>query len=119
MTKQRMAEVYRFLSVASMKRMTDDEKIAMIRQLREMKPTYTEMQDAVNDAMEKAKADKTDPKEIADLVNKAVADIATQPADKDIRTMSADTFQRLCLSNDWNYAQIDELEAELVKEEQE
>ena len=55
MTKKRIAELYRFLSVASMKRMNDDEKIAFIRLLRQMKPVFTEMNEAVNDAIEKAK----------------------------------------------------------------
>ena len=38
MTKKRIAEIYNFLAVASMKQMTNDEKIALIRLLRQMKP---------------------------------------------------------------------------------
>ena len=115
MTKKRVAEIYRFLSVASMKRMNDDEKIAFMRLLRQMKPIFTEMNDAVNDALEKAKAEMDDESHIAEFVNKAVEDLAEQGADIDVRVMKADMFNRLCLSNDWNFAQINELEEVLIK----
>ena len=118
MNKKRMAEVYRFLSVASMKRMTDDEKVAFIRLLRQMKPVFTEMQDAINDAVEKAKEEMEDESHIAEFVNKAVDDLAQQKMDIVTRIMSVDTFERLCTSNDWNFAQIDELEEVLVKKEE-
>ena len=111
MTKKRVAEIYRFLSVASMKRMNDDEKIAFMRLLRQMKPIFTEM----NDALEKAKAEMDDESHIAEFVNKAVEDLAEQGADIDVRVMKADMFNRLCLSNDWNFAQINELEEVLIK----
>ena len=115
MTKKRIAELYRFLSVASMKRMNDDEKIAFMRLLRQMKPIFAEMNDAVNDALEKARAEMSDESHIAEFVDKAVADLAEQDAGFDIKTMKADVFNRLCLSNDWNFAQIDELTDALVK----
>ena len=115
MTKKRVAELYRFLSVASMKRMNDDEKIAFMRLLRQMKPVFTEMNDAVNDALEKAKAEMDDESHIAEFVNKAVEDLAEQEAGIDVRVMKADVFDRLHLSNDWNFAQINELEEALVK----
>ena len=115
MTKKRVAELYRFLSVASMKRMNDDEKIAFMRLLRQMKPVFVEMNDAVNDALEKAKAEMDDEAHIAEFVNKAVEDLAEQEADIDVRVMKADMFNRLYLSNDWNFAQINELEEALVK----
>ena len=115
MTKKRVAEIYRFLSVASMKRMNDDEKIAFMRLLRQMKPIFAEMNDAVNDALEKAKAEMDDESHIAEFVNKAVEDLAEQDADIDVRVMKADVFNRLYLSNDWNFAQINELEEALVK----
>ena len=117
MTKKRIAELYRFLSVASMKRMNDDEKIMFIRLLRKMKPVFTEMNDAVTDAVEKAKAEMEDESHIADFVNEAVADLSTQETDIDIKTMNKEAFDRLCLSNDWNFAQIDELEESLEKTE--
>lgn len=115
MTKKRIAELYRFLSVASMKRMNDDEKIAFIRLLRQMKPVFTEMNEAVNDAIEKAKAEMDDESHIAEFVNKAVEDLANEDAGINIQTMKPDVFNRLCLSNDWNFAQVDELEEALVK----
>ena len=115
MNKKRVADIYRFLASASMKRMNDDEKIALIRLLRTLKPVFTEMQDAVNDAVEKAKAELEDESHIMAFVDKAVADVASETCDVDTKTMTQETFERLCLSNDWNYLQIDELETILVK----
>ena len=117
MTKKRLSEVYRFLSVASMKRMNDEERIALIRLLRTMKPVFTTMQDAVNDALEKAKAEMEDESHIVDFVNRAVEDLSNEAADIVTNTMSKETFERLCISNDWNFAQIDELEEVLVKKD--
>ena len=119
MTKQKIADIYRFLSVASMKRMNDDEKVAFMRLLRTMKPVFTELNDAVKDAVDKAKAEMEDESHIMEFVNKAVEDLATQEADIIITTMTKEAFDRLCLSNDWNFAQIDELEDSLVKPSQE
>ena len=117
MTKKRVAEIYRFLSVASMKRMNDDEKISFIRLLRKMKPVFTELQDAVNDAVEKAKAEMEDESHIMQFVDKAVADLSEQTCDIVMAIMTPDTFDNLCLSNDWNYAQIDEVEQVVVKKD--
>lgn len=119
MTKKRMAEVYRFLSVASMKKMNDDEKVAFIRLLRQLKPVFTEMQEAVNDAIEKAKEEMEDESHIAQFVEKVVEDLAQQEVGVITNTMNPETFNRLCISNDWSFAQIDELEAVLVKPENE
>jgi len=115
MKQKRVAELYRFLSVASMKRMTDDEKVAFIRLLRTMKPLCVELQSAVDDAIIKAREETDDQQKVVALVNKAVADIAERDCDVNIQTMSAEAFDRLSLSNDWSFAQIDELEAELVE----
>ena len=115
MNKKRVSEVYRFLSVASMKKMNDDERIALIRLLRTMKPVFTEMKDAVDDALEKAKAEMEDESHIVDFVNRAVEDLSNQSANIETNTMDSETFNRLCISNDWNFAQIDELEEVLVK----
>ena len=114
MKQKRVADLYRFLSVASMKRMTDDEKVAFIRLLRTMKPLCVEIQSAVDDAIVKAREETDDQHKVVALVNKAVADIAERDCDVTIQTMNPDTFNRLCLSNDWSFAQIDELEGELV-----
>lgn len=119
MTKKRIAEVYRFLSVASMKKMTDDEKVAFIRLLRTMKPVFTELQEAVNDALEKAKAEMEDESHITQFVDKAVADISEEQCDVLTAIMSQDTFDHLILSNDWNFAQVDELSDILLKPETE
>ena len=114
MNKKRVSEVYRFLSVASMKKMNDDERIALIRLLRTMKPVFVELKDAVDDALEKAKAEMEDESHIVDFVNRAVEDLSKQESDIETNIMQADTFNRLCISNDWNFAQIDELEEVLV-----
>lgn len=119
MTKKNVSDIYRFLSVASMKRMNDDEKISFMRLLRTMKPVFTELNDAVKDAVDKAKEEMEDESHIMEFVNKAVEDLATQEAGIDIQTMSREAFDHLCLSNDWNFAQIDELEESLVKPSQE
>ena len=114
MTKKRTSEVYRFLSVASMKKMNDDERIALIRLLRTMKPVFVELKDAVDDALEKAKAEMKDESHIVDFVNKAVEDLSNKPANIETNIMTAETFNRLCFSNDWNFAQIEELEEVLI-----
>ena len=115
MTKKRIAEIYRFLSVSSMRRLNDDEKISFIRLLRTMKPIFTEMQDAVNDALEKAKAEMEDESHIMQFVDKAVADLSEQSCDIITNILTAEAFERLCLSNDWTFAQVDELDDVLVK----
>ena len=117
MTKKRASEVYRFLSVASMKKMNDDERIALIRLLRTMKPLYKEMRDAVDDALEKAKAEMEDESHIVDFVNRAVEDLSNEDANVNTNILASDTFDRLCNSNDWNFAQIDELEEVLLKKD--
>ena len=117
MTKKRVSEVYRFLSVASMKKMNDDERIALIRLLRAMKPVFVELKDAVDDALEKAKAEMEDESHIIDFVNKAVEDLSNQDANIETNIMKPETFDRLCNSNDWNFAQIDELEEVLLKKD--
>ena len=114
MTKKRIAELYGFLSVASMKRLTDEEKVAFIRLLRMMKPVANEFQTAVNDAVQKARESCESEQEVLTLVNKSMEDLANAPTDIIVKTMSAETFNRLCLSNDWTFAQIDELEQEIV-----
>ena len=114
MTKKRIAELYRFLSTASMKRMTDEEKVAFIRLLRKMKPVATEIQTAVNDALEKARESCDNEQDVLALVNKSVDDLAIESCDITVKAMTEESFNRLCLSNDWTFAQIDELESELV-----
>ena len=113
MTKKRIHEIYRFLAIASMKRLNDEEKIALIRLLRQMKPVSVELGEAIQDAAQKAMADGVD--DVNGFVMKAIADIAEEETDIDVRIMSADTFERLALSNDWCFGQIDELQGELVK----
>lgn len=117
MTKKRVSEVYRFLSVASMKKMNDDERIALIRLLRTMKPVFVELKDAVDDALEKAKAEMEDESHIIDFVNKAVEDLSNEDANVNTNIMADETFNRFCNSNDWNFAQIDELEEVLLKKD--
>ena len=114
MTKKRISELYRFLQTASMKRMTDDEKVAFIRLLRQMKPVFVEIQQAATDALENAQKDCDDQQRVIMIVNRAMEDLSKSECDINTKTMSEDTFKRLCLSNDWNFAIIDELESELV-----
>lgn len=114
MTKKRIYEIYRFLAVASMKRLTDEEKFALIRLLRQMKPASKELGEAINDAVQQAMTDGV--ANIDEFVSKAVADIENEETNIDVRIMTDDAFQRLALSNDWNFGQIDELQEIMVKE---
>ena len=100
-----------------MSRMKDDEKIQVIKLLRGMKPVAKDLQDAANDAVEKARAEYTDDtQKVMELVNKSMEDLASQEViGVETRVLAPDTFERLCLSNDWTFGQIDELEQMLVK----
>ena len=118
MTKKRIAELYRFLQTASMKRMTDDEKVSFIRLLRTMKPVFMEIQQAATDALENAQKDCDDQQRVMMIVERSMADLSKEECDIDTKTLAPDTFNRLCLSNDWNFAIIDELEADLVTKQE-
>ena len=117
MTKKNINEVYNFLQGARMSRMKDDEKIQVIKLLRGMKPVAKDLQDAANDAVEKARAEyPDDTQKVMELVNKSMEDLANQEViGVETRVLAPDTFERLCLSNDWTFGQIDELEQMLVK----
>lgn len=117
MTKKNINEVYNFLQGARMSRMKDDEKIQVIKLLRGMKPVAKDLQDAANDAVEKARAEyPDDTQKVMELVNKSMEDLASQEViGVETRVLTPDTFERLCLSNDWTFGQIDELEQMLVK----
>ncbi|MBQ4387999.1 MAG: hypothetical protein II822_10410 [Prevotella sp.] len=117
MTRKRITEIYRFLSAARMSRMTDDEKIAIITLLRNMKPVAVSIQEAATDALQKAQAEYPDDQHKAmQLAERSMSDVMNEDVtDIDPRVMTADMFQRLCLSNDWTFAQIDELEQEMVR----
>ena len=117
MTKKRIAEIYNFLAVASMKQMTNDEKIALIRLLRQMKPIAKEIQDAVNDAVEKAREDGMEQQAMVEFVNKAVDDLAQEETTIKTAILTPEAFDQLALSNDWNFAQIEELGDELINKE--
>lgn len=117
MTKKRIAEIYNFLAVASMKQMTNDEKIALIRLLRQMKPIAKEIQDAVNDAVEKAREDGMEQQAMVEFVNKAVEDLANEETSVLTAILTPEAFDQLALSNDWNFAQIEELGDELINKE--
>lgn len=115
MTKKRIAEIYNFLAVASMKQMTNDEKIALIRLLRTMKPIAKEMGDAVNDALTRARDEGMEQSQMVEFVNKAVDDLAQEETTIATDIMTPETFDRLMLSNDWTFAQIEELGEELIR----
>lgn len=109
MTKKRIAEVYNFLAIASMKQLANDDKIALIRLLRTMKPIAKEIQDAVNDAVAKAREEGMEQQQMVEFVNKAVDDLATEETTVKTAILTPDAFDRLALSNDWTFAQIEEL----------
>lgn len=118
MTKKRIAEIYNFLAVASMKQMTNDEKIALIRLLRTMKPIAKEMGDAVNDALTRAREEGMEQQQMVEFVNKAVDDLAQEETTILTAILTPDAFDRLALSNDWTFAQIEELGEVLIKTEE-
>lgn len=113
MTKKRITEIYRFLAIASMKRLNDEEKIALIRLLRQMKPVSQELGEAVEDAATRASIDGI--KDVLAFVNAAIADIAKEETTIDTHIMTSETFDRLALSNEWCFGQIDELGDVLIK----
>ena len=53
-TKKRITELYHFMSDAKMQKLKDDEKIALIKLLRTMKPIAVEVMDALHEAADKA-----------------------------------------------------------------
>lgn len=116
MTKKNINEVFNFLQGARMSRMKDDEKIQVIKLLRGMKPVAKDLQDAANDAVEKARAEyPDDTQKVMELVNKSMEDLASQEViGVDTQVLTPDAFERLCLSNDWTFGQIDELEKIMV-----
>lgn len=116
MTKKNINDVFNFLQSARMSRMKDDEKIQIIKLLRVMKPVAKDLQDAANDAVEKARAEyPDDTQKVMELVNKSMEDLAGQEViGVDTQVLTPDAFERLCLSNDWTFGQIDELEQILV-----
>ena len=117
MNKKRTTEVYNFLAMASMKQMADNDKIALIRLLRTMKPIAKEIQDAVNDAVQKAREEGMEQQALVEFVNKAVDDLAQEETTIKTAIMTEDTFNRLALSNDWTFAQIDELAEVMIKQD--
>ena len=104
------------MSNARLGRMTDEEKVTMIKTLRLLKPIAISIQEAAQDAFATAKAEYPDDQQKAvELVNKSMADVLYAEVDDiDLHVLTAEGFERLCLSNDWTFAQMDELEAELV-----
>lgn len=117
MNKKRINDIYQFMSNARMGRMTDEEKVTMIKTLRMMKPVAVSVQEAAQDAFATAKAEyPDDQKKAVELVNKSMADVLNAEVDGiDLHVLTTEGFERLCLSNDWTFAQMDELEAELVR----
>lgn len=118
MTKKRIHEVYMFLATASMKRMTDEEKIAFIRLLRQMKTVSQELNSAANDAYARAVADGMEETKAMDIANRAVDDIAQAESGIATETMTEEAYMRLVMSNDWNFGQIEELKGILTTQNQ-
>lgn len=118
MTKKRIHEVYMFLATASMKRMTDDEKIAFIRLLRQMKDVSQELNNAANDAYARAVADGMEETKAMDFANRAVDDIAQAESDIATEIMTEEAYMRLVMSNDWCFGQIEEIKEILTTQNQ-
>lgn len=116
MNKGRIADIYTFLSGARMSKLNDDEKVAVIRLLRSMKPVATEVREAVAEASQKAVAEyPTDINAAQQLVNEAVKDLLNEDVpDFTAKVLTDDAFERLCFSNDWTFGEIDNLETDLV-----
>jgi hypothetical protein len=53
--------------------------------------------------------------QMVEFVNKAVDDLATQETTIATDIMTPETFDRLALSNDWTFVQIEELSEELIR----
>lgn len=115
MTKKRIAEIYQFLSAARMSRLSDEEKIQLIRLLRQMKPVATEFIEAVQEAVRQARDNQVE--NIQEFVDKAVSDIASEETTISPATMTPEAFDRLALSNDWTFAQIEELAEVMIKQD--
>ena len=115
-TKKRITELYHFMSDAKMQKLKDDEKIALIKLLRTMKPIAVEVMDALHEATDKAaESCPDDAGKAAEITNGAMEDVWHAEADIDIRVLSHDPIERLALSNDWTFSLIDELEDEFCK----
>ena len=116
MNKGRIADIYTFLSDALMSRLNDEEKVTVITLLRKMKPVAIEVREAVAEASQKAVAEyPSDINAAQQLVNKAVEGLLNEDVpDFTAKILTNDAFERLCFSNDWTFAQIDNLETSLV-----
>lgn len=116
MNKGRIADIYTFLSGARMSKLNDDEKVAVIRLLRSMKPVATEVREAVAEASQKAVAEyPTDINAAQQLVNEAIKDLLNEDVpDFTAKVLTDDAFERLCFSNDWTFGEIDNLGTDLV-----
>ena len=115
-TKKRITELYHFMGDAKMQKLKDDEKIALIKLLRTMKPIAVEVMDALHEAADKAaESYPDDAGKAAEITNGAMEDVWHAEADIDIRVLSHGTIERLALSNDWTFSLIDELEEEFCK----
>ena len=77
-----------------------------------------EIQQAATDALENAQKDCDDQQRVMMIVERSMADLSKEECDIDTKVLTPDTFKRLCLSNDWNFAIIDELEADLVTKQE-
>lgn len=95
--------------------MSDEEKIQPIRLLRQMKPVATEFIEAVQDAVRQAHDNQVE--NIQAFVDQVVSDIAQEETTILTAIMTEDTFNRLALSNDWTFAQIEELAEVMIKKE--
>ena len=116
MNKGRIADMYQFLSQAKMAKLSDEEKVVVITLLRKMKPIATDVRDAAADATQRAvKEYPKDIQAVHRLVNDAIKDLLNEDVpDFTAKVLTTDAFERLCFSNDWTFAQIDNLETDLV-----
>ena len=117
MTKKNITEVYNFLATASMKQLDNDDKIALIKLYCRIKPVAKQLTDAIDDAVSKAREDGMKDQQLVEFVNKAVDDLAQEEVSINAAVLSQEAFYKLALSNDWVFAQIEELGEILIKKE--
>lgn len=144
MNSEKITELYHFLSSARLTKMSDDEKIAVIRLMRRLKPIATALDEALADAREKASSDdheklvglymrlrngdgsvgEQDAVEAANyvarlnrVVSEAVKDVASLEHDIDKELLTAEATAHLINSNDWKLSQIMWLEETITQKE--
>lgn len=136
MKKQELKLIYELLNEARLTKMEDTDKYKVIKIMREMKPVYTEIVEAVMDAQNKLKTENHDnllekirTKKLSDKELKS-AQVYFKKFEKDVyeavkdileteielkEKISVDAFEKLIASNDYIVEVIIALEDAIVK----